>query len=558
MLLLLAQLVSPPLQPGPARLPETAPAESPARQEGSPVPLQQGDLEPSGVQSPPKAPTSIPSSWVPEVKGDTPFSSPQLQSLLRSCSTDDINTTLIRCAEALTARLQQDGFINSRVFIEREPAPGQLVVAIGRLVEVHVQTDNSELESRVRSSLRGLIGQPLQLPVLQNTLQNLRQRNVVSSISGRLGKLGSDPTQAVLTINVAAPSNPWRGDISLRNDGNAGSGEWRALGVFQKRTVLLDGDILQLYGEGNTDSDPEFGAGIGSISYTLPLGRSVSLTGSFGASRRNLVEASGLSKGLSFRQYQGLGQLQWTFADNASQIWYAFAGLSANQNNSYLNGQAFPLLLGGGLDGDLTTGYLRFGLGGGGRTGDIAWSGQLYGLQGIAGFSASDELDDLAFFGINPGESRAAGAVLSAGWTMAPTLQLSLRAAGQVAFNELTNDMGFSLGSDTGLKGLPGTLISGDSGWLGSTELAWTFWQKQENALQLSPFIGMGGISTSRDGLTLSDTIGSGGILLRWLNGRHWTVELGWIDQFNAEDNSGLWNDWLLGSGLYGKIRYSF
>lgn len=558
MLLLLAQLVSPPLQPGPARLPETAPAESPARQEGSPVPLQQGDLEPSGVQSPPKAPTSIPSSWVPEVKGDTPFSSPQLQSLLRSCSTDDINTTLIRCAEALTARLQQDGFINSRVFIEREPAPGQLVVAIGRLVEVHVQTDNSELESRVRSSLRGLIGQPLQLPVLQNTLQNLRQRNVVSSISGRLGKLGSDPTQAVLTINVAAPSNPWRGDISLRNDGNAGSGEWRALGVFQKRTVLLDGDILQLYGEGNTDSDPEFGAGIGSISYTLPLGRSVSLTGSFGASRRNLVEASGLSKGLSFRQYQGLGQLQWTFADNASQIWYAFAGLSANQNNSYLNGQAFPLLLGGGLDGDLTTGYLRFGLGGGGRTGDIAWSGQLYGLQGIAGFSASDELDDLAFFGINPGESRAAGAVMSAGWTMAPTLQLSLRAAGQVAFNELTNDMGFSLGSDTGLKGLPGTLISGDSGWLGSTELAWTFWQKQENALQLSPFIGMGGISTSRDGLTLSDTIGSGGILLRWLNGRHWTVELGWIDQFNAEDNSGLWNDWLLGSGLYGKIRYSF
>lgn len=558
MFLLLAQLVSPPLQPGPARLPETAPAESPSRQEISPVPLQPGDLEPSGVQSLPNAPTSIPSSWVPEVKGDTPFSSSQLQSLLRSCSTDDINTTLIRCAEALTARLQQDGFINSRVFIEREPAPGQLVVAIGRLVEVHVQTDNSELESRVRSSLRGLIGQPLQLPVLQNTLQNLRQRNIVSSISGRLGKLGSDPTQAVLTINVAAPSNPWRGDVSLRNDGNAGSGEWRALGVFQKRTVLLDGDILQLYGEGNTDSDPEFGAGIGSISYTLPLGRSVSLTGSFGASRRNLVEASGLAKGLSFRQYQGLGQLQWTFADNASQTWYAFAGLSANQNNSYLNGQAFPLLLGGGLDGDLTTGYLRFGLGGGGRTGDIAWSGQLYGLQGIAGFSASDELDDLAFFGINPGESRAAGAVLSAGWTMAPTLQLSLRAAGQVAFNELTNDMGFSLGSDTGLKGLPGTLISGDSGWLGSTELAWTFWQKQENALQLSPFIGMGGISTSRDGLTLSDTIGSGGILLRWLNGRHWTVELGWIDQFDAEDNSGLWNDWLLGSGLYGKIRYRF
>jgi hemolysin activation/secretion protein len=118
--------------------------------------------------------------------------------------------------------------------------------------------------------------------------------------------------------------------------------------------------------------------------------------------------------------------------------------------------------------------------------------------------------------------------------------------------------MGFSLGSDTGLKGLPGTLISGDSGWLGSSELAWTFWQKQKNALQLSPFIGMGGVSTRRSTVTLTDTIGSGGILLRWLNGLRWSVELGWIDQFNADDNSGLWNDWLLGSGLYGKVRYRF
>lgn len=558
MLLLLAQLVSPPLQPGPARLPESAPAESPVRQESLPVPLQPGDLEPSNDQSLPDAPTSNPSSWRPQVQGETPFSEEQLQSLLLDCTTNDINTTLTRCAEALTARLQEDGYVNSRVFIEREPAPGQLVVAIGRLVEVHVLTDNSDLESRVRSELRGFIGQPLQMPVLQRILQDLRRRQVVGSISGRLGKLGSDATQAVLTINVTAPANPWRGDISLRNDGNAGSGEWRALGVLQKRAVLLDGDILQLYGEGNSDSDPEFGAAIGSVSYTLPLGRDVSLTGSFGASRRNLVEASGLANGLSFRQYQGLGQLQWTFADTPAQIWYAFAGLSANHNNSYLNGQSFPLLLGGGLDGDLTTGYLRFGLGGGGQTGAVAWSAQLYGLQGIAGFSSRDELENLSFFGVNPGESRAAGAVLRSGWDMTPTLQLTLRAAGQVAFNELTNDMGFSLGSDTGLKGLPGTLISGDSGWLGSGELAWTFWQKRRNALQLSPFIGMGGISTSRDGVTLSDTIGSGGILLRWLNGLHWSVELGWIDQFNAEDNEGLWNDWLLGSGLYGKVRYRF
>ena len=68
----------------------------------------------------------------------------------------------------------------------------------------------------------------------------------------------------------------------------------------------------------------------------------------------------------------------------------------------------------------------------------------------------------------------------------------------------------------------------------------------------------MGGISTSRDDITISDTIGSGGMLLRWLNGQHWSVELGWIDQFNADNNTQIWDDWLLGNGLYGKVRYRF
>ncbi len=558
MLFLLAQLVSPPLQPGPARIPAPAAVEQQPQQDTDPLQLSPesvpSPLQPDGLPLPERSQ----SPWTPPVEGATPYAPEELSAILIGCADISPERSLQLCAEALTARLQQDGYVNSRVFVERDPPPGRLVVVLGRLVEIRVDAKAAGLDKRVRQALRSLLGEPLKLPLLQARLRQLRQLQIVGSVSGSLGKLGSDPTQAVLTVSVTPPAHPWRGDISLRNDGNAGSGEWRALGVLQKRTVVLDGDILQLYGEGNTDSDPEFGAGIGSFSYTLPLGSSVSLTGSFGASRRNLVEASGPAHGLSFRQYQGLGQLQWTFADNASQLWYAFAGLSANQNNSYLQGQAFPLLVGGGLDGDLTSGYLRFGLGGGGRTGDLAWSGQLYGLQGIAGFSSSDELENLAFFGINPGESRALGTVLSAGWSLTPSLQLSLRAAGQVAFNELTNDMGFSLGSDTGLKGLPGTLISGDSGWLGSSELAWTFWQKQKNALQLSPFIGMGSVSTRRSTVTLTDTIGSGGILLRWLNGLRWSVELGWIDQFNADDNSGLWNDWLLGSGLYGKVRYRF
>lgn len=558
MLLLLAQLVSPPLQPGPARIPEPAPAERPSERAPKEIQLSPDPLPYPRQPQPSEQQDEAGNGWLPTIEGSTPYKQKQLEQLLDRCSDPSPSKSLERCAESLTARLQRDGYVNSRVFIERQPAPGRLVVVEGRLVELQVDAETASLEHQVRRRLSDLIGAPLQLPKLQSRLRQLREHMIVGSISGSLGKLGSDPTQAVLKISVTAPVHPWRGDISLRNDGNAGSGEWRGLAVLQKRQILLDGDVLQLYGEGNLDNDPEFGAGIGSISYTLPLSNSVSLTGSFGASRRNLVEAKGVAHGISFRQYQGLGQLQWTLSEGTSQSWYTFAGLSANHNNSYLNGSSFPLIVGGGLDGDLTTGYLRFGLGGGGRSGAWAWSGQIYGLQGIAGFSSPDELDNLAFFGINPGESRALGGIINNSWTLSPRVQVSLRAAGQIAFNELTNDMGFSLGSDTGLRGLPGTLISGDSGWLGSSELAWTFWQKQQNALQLVPFIGMGGISTTRDSLTLSDTIGSGGLLLRWLNGLHWSMELGWIDQFNDGDNTGLWNDWLLGSGLYGKVRYRF
>ena len=566
MLLLLAQLVSPPLQPGPARLPEQAPVqqlkpESPQTQpdvdDRQLAPNNDSFTEPGASPSKPASEDNGDVSF--EIKGTTPYSSSELQKLLRRCQADSrAQTRLKRCAETLSGQLQQDGYVNSRVFIEEEPAPAHLTVVMGRLVELHITSDDQRLQHKVRKRLSNLLNQTLHLPSLQQQLQRLKQQSVVGSVSGSLGKLGSDPTQAVLTLTVTAASHPWRGDLSVRNDGNAGSGEWRALTVLQKPKALIDNDILQIYGEINADGDPELGASLGSISYTLPLGESVNITGSFGASRRNLVEARGPAHGLSFRQYQGLAQLQWTLKDSDRQLWYLQAGLSANRSDSYLDGRSVPLIIGGGLEGALNTGYLRLGLGHAGSNDNLGWSGQMYLLQGISSFSSEDQLKDLANYGINPAQSRALGGITSLGWRMAPNLQLNWRAAGQVAFNELTNDMGFSLGSDVGLKGLPGTLISGDTGWLSSAELNWSFWQTQNNTLQLVPFFGIGGIQTTRDTVSFNDTIGSGGILLRWLHGRHWSLELGWTEQFNDNDNIGVWNDWLLGSGAYGKLRYRF
>jgi hemolysin activation/secretion protein len=117
--------------------------------------------------------------------------------------------------------------------------------------------------------------------------------------------------------------------------------------------------------------------------------------------------------------------------------------------------------------------------------------------------------------------------------------------------------MGFALGSDTGLKGLPGTLISGDNGYLWTAELTWTFWTDTRQALQLVPFIGSGGIRTQRTSLAVNDTVGSTGVLMRWLASRQWALELGWVSPFETEERP-IWGNWLLGSGVYTKLQYRF
>ena len=164
----------------------------------------------------------------------------------------------------------------------------------------------------------------------------------------------------------------------------------------------------------------------------------------------------------------------------------------------------------------------------------------------------------MLFRSVVPGQATALGALVSAGWGFAPRWQLNARLGGQVAFNPLTSPMQFTLGSDVGIRGLPGQLISGDSGWLATGELVWTFWQNKANALQLVPFIGAGGITTNLNNSTYADSVGSGGLLARWLGGDTWAVELGWAEQFNTNDNLGSWEDWLLGSGLYAQVKVRF
>ena len=145
MLFLLAQLVSPPIQPGPARVPERAPNQQPRFTEQpdsettpsialpSDEPLRPAaeDSSPAGSDEP------VPSRTV-TIVGDLPYSKKTLNELLERCSKANDQTSRLRqCAEALTGLLQNDGYVNSRVYIEAEPAPGQLAVVMG-LSLIHI------------------------------------------------------------------------------------------------------------------------------------------------------------------------------------------------------------------------------------------------------------------------------------------------------------------------------------------------------------------------------------------------------------------------------------
>jgi hemolysin activation/secretion protein len=469
----------------------------------------------------------------------------------------DPGERLKACAVALSTRLVFDGYVSSRVYVVGDPAPGYLDVVEGRVVGLQVSGSDPWLNRRVERLLLPLRGQILRLSTVELQLQLLKRQPGIESVRGTLARLGSDPSEGVFRVAVEPARESWQGDLALRNDGTSGSGEFRAVATLLKPSLLRRGDTLLIYGELDATDSPELGAAIASVSYTYPFSDTFSLTGGFGFSRRNLVELPAPVDGFSTSQFQALAQFEWVFRESLSQRWSLFAGYSNSRSNTYEQDTALPAAVPESVRSP-AGGYLRFGVNASGLSRHASWTGNAYLLQGVTAATPAVQRQQLAEAGIAVGGATAIGGFLSGSWTVAPRWQVNLRTAAQLAFAPLTSSMQFTLGSDVGLRGLPGQLISGDSGWLASTEAAWTFWNGKTSALQLVPFIGAGGIRSNFNGGSFGDTVGSGGVLVRWLANNNWTLELGWAQPFSTTDNLGVWNDWLLGQGLYTKVNYRF
>ena len=559
-MLLLAQLVAPPIQPGPVRLPATtAPQERRLQQTDQPI-LDPGLAPTKDEPELPisEGPPALIPSWRPTVIGDTPYSKEDIDIVLKSCGKVTTAETLNSCAAALTARFIKDGYVNTRVYTLPEPSPGSLEVVMGVIAELQVESSNAELKAKVEAQLAPLLGSMLHIPTLEKALVKVR-RGGVGEISGNMGRLGSDPTKAVVTLGVeAAPPTPLRGDFSIGNNGSPGNGEWRSNAVLLQQDLFKRADTALLFLELKNDGQLELGSTLLSATYTYPLSDSWNLTGSMGYSHGNFVEFKGDLHKLNFRTLQGLIQVDTVFYQGESLSWTGAAGISASRTASFTGNSSAPFLVaGGGKDGRTRSGNVKFSTTVSGITGPTAWSANGYFLQGFPGITSDKHLHNLDLLGIDVGESRALGGLANLTLLAAPNVSLNLRGAGQVALSSLPSSMGFSLGSDVGLIGLPGSIASGDSGWLAVGELIWTVWEKDKQQFQLLPYIGKGGVHTELAGVSFEDQVGSGGLIARYTQDR-WQVELGWVNTFETKDNPGTWNDWWLGNGVHTKLRYAF
>ena len=559
-MLLLAQLVAPPIQPGPVRLPATtAPQERRLQQTDQPI-LDPGLAPTKDEPELPisEGPPALIPSWRPTVIGDTPYSKEDIDTVLKSCGKVTTAETLNSCAAALTARFIKDGYVNTRVYTLPEPSPGSLEVVMGVIAELQVESSNAELKAKVEAQLAPLLGSMLHIPTLEKALVKVR-RGGVGEISGNMGRLGSDPTKAVVTLGVeAAPPTPLRGDFSIGNNGSPGNGEWRSNAVLLQQDLFKRADTALLFIELKNDGQLELGSTLLSATYTYPLSDTWNLTGSMGYSHGNFVEFKGDLHKLNFRTFQGMIQVDTVFYQGEGLSWTGAAGISASRTASFEGNSSAPFLVaGGGEDGRTRSGNLKISTTVSGITGPTAWNANGYFLQGFPGITSDKHLHNLDLLGIDVGEARALGALANLTLLATPNVSLSLRGGGQVAFSSLPSSMGFGLGSDIGLIGLPGSIASGDSGWLAVGELIWTVWEKDKQQLQLLPYIGKGGIHTELAGVTFEDQVGSGGLIARYTKDR-WQVELGWVNTFETDDNPGLWNDWWLGHGVHTKLRYAF
>ena len=150
--MLMAQLVQPPTQTGPARLPNSH--QRPARQDQNvEIKIEQQNNPELDPRQPGGASKQKPGDQTNENKiviDALPYDQYRLAEILAPCrKISDITNKLKACAEQLSKQLIIDGYINTRILIQSQKEPYKLVVLPGRLVEIRVFGEDKALNENI-------------------------------------------------------------------------------------------------------------------------------------------------------------------------------------------------------------------------------------------------------------------------------------------------------------------------------------------------------------------------------------------------------------------------
>jgi hemolysin activation/secretion protein len=494
--------------------------------------------------------------WLPQVKGWVPYSDTFIESLLNKCKRNDKRETLLNCASLLNTNLIKDGYITSRVYSINKDNQKFIEIIKGKLVEIRISSNDEILKKYIKNKTNSLIDKVLHIPTLENIINEINTDNNISNVSGDLSTLGSDPSKTILNINVDRLSKRWENIISISNQGITGSGELRT-NLLIKRNDLFDwNDILILNNEVTSDINFNIGNFSSFIIYEKPIFDDVYFTSSFGISNRKLIEAKKPINNIRFRQIQGLGKITKEMISKSDFKLNSYIGINLSKSESFLSEDRIGLIKGGGDNGVLQTGYLDTGINIFSKRKKINLQGNLSLLQSISGLTPYDQRKNLRNDNIPLSKAKAITTRIDFEKIFNSKISFNSQFNSQIALGKLPSDMSFSFGGEDGFSSLPSSIGSGDSGWFLISSFSREIPNNTKYSLKLSPFFGMGLIRKSSP-KEEHDYVGSGGIKML-LEKENINIELGLVEKFLTENNSGSWNNWLLSNGIYTKLVYKF
>ena len=559
---LVAQMVAPKTQPGPLRLPAKQPQTTTVPDDDRDrLELDQGleISEPNQKNQKKVTPSDPGPDQQIRIKGELPYGSKELKEILDMCTGEiDRQSRLTQCASALTARLVADGYINTRVFVTSTAEGEQLELIEGRITEIRVSGASESLNDAVYNQLEQLKSGALNIFQLDQKLATLRQERLIQRLQARLKRLGSQISETALIVDVEPRQFPWQGFVQASNDGSGGTGELRAVGVLSKENIVKDSDTMLLFSEISGNSDPDFGSFLGSISYRYPIASGLDLTLAGGYSHRRLIDTPSNNTLISYRMKQGSIQMDWNVMQSPQQIWSVFGSFSGDQSRLFIDGH--PIGKKASLDSiqrKPRSAFARFGVSGLGAGPKHRWMTTLYGIQGVAASVPERQRELRRRDGVDVGKALALGGQAGLEWDLSDTLMFKANVAGQFAVQPLMPSMGFVVGADQGLVGLPSQWISGDSGWLGVMELPWTFAEGRQGTFHLVPYLGGGGVQTEDSQIKESNSVISYGLFVRYQNKeKNFHLDFGVVDNTTTRPLNS--SSVLLNQGLRISTSYHF